>query len=177
MTTEKPDLIQRFYHLGKDAFERGQYRTAIEHLEKATALVNRISPLGGEVQMWLVTAYEAAGLREEAIALCETLSRHPDYTTSKQGRRLLYILKAPRLKTRPEWITPIPDLGNLEEGSSTAGQGVSSYRPSSSRPSKPRPKPEPEPIDWSQVKTEDNRFVWVALGAIALTLGGLAWFI
>jgi tetratricopeptide (TPR) repeat protein len=176
VTTDKLELVHRFYQLGKDAFERGQYRAAIEQLEKACGLVNRASPLGGEVQMWLVTAYEAAGLREEAIALCETVSRHPDVTARKQGRRLLYILRAPRLKPRPEWITPIPDLSTLEDGS-TAGQGISSYRPPASRPKRSRPEPDPEPIDWSQVNTQDNRFVWVALAAIALTVGGLAWFI
>lgn len=134
MTTDKLELVHRFYQLGKDAFERGQYRAAIEQLEKACGLVNRASPLGGEVQMWLVTAYEAAGLREEAIALCETVSRHPDVTARKQGRRLLYILRAPRLKPRPEWITPIPDLSTLEDGSTT-GQGISSYRPLRHAPS------------------------------------------
>lgn len=175
MTTENLDAIQTFYQAGKAAFERGQYRQSIEQLEQACALVNRTSRLGGEVHMWLVTAYEAAGKRDEAIALCEIMGRHPDPTTAKQSKRLLYILKAPRLKMRPEWVTPIPDLAALEDNPDTSA-GVSSYRPSKVRSPKPRPVEEPAPIDWSQVNTKDNQFIWVALGAIACTIGGLLWW-
>jgi tetratricopeptide (TPR) repeat protein len=178
VTSETSELIQQYYQSGKDAFERGHYRQAIETLEKACSLVNRSSALGGEIQMWLLTAYQAAGKLEEAIALCQTVSRHPDPTTAKQGRRLLYILKAPRLKMRPEWITPIPDLAALEDNP-TAQTGLSEYR-TKIKPRRKRSKPQEEdlePIDWSQINTRDNQFVWVALGAIALTLGGLAFFI
>jgi len=34
----------------------------------------------------------------------------------------------------------------------------------------------PEPLDISQVNTRDNRFIWAALIAIALTLAGLIWW-
>jgi outer membrane protein assembly factor BamD (BamD/ComL family) len=72
------------YQAGKAAFEGGDYRTAVKHLEAASALMKRTSRLGGEAQMWLVTAYEAAGQQAEAIALCEQLTRHPDPETSKR---------------------------------------------------------------------------------------------
>ena len=62
------------YQSGKAAFERGEYRASIEHLSTARNLVNLSSGLGGEVQMWLVMAYEAAGQKAEAIAN-QTLSR------------------------------------------------------------------------------------------------------
>ena len=32
-----------------------------------------------------------------------------------------------------------------------------------------------EPIDLSQVNTQDNQFIWVALGVIFLIIGGLIW--
>lgn len=164
------EIAKTDYQAGKAAFERGQYREAVQHLEKASALVPHASRLGGEMQLWLVTAYEAAGRISEAIALCEQLKRHPDSETSKQGRRLLYIMQAPQLKRPTEWLTQIPDLGALpdNEGQTRLGSRTTD---------KPQlPPPLPEPVDLSQVNMRDNRFVWVALIAIGLMLGGLVWW-
>jgi tetratricopeptide (TPR) repeat protein len=171
--TDNLELARTQYQMGKQAFERGQYRQSVQALEKALNLANRNSKLGGEIQIWLVTAYEAADQRAEAIALCEQVSKHPDLETRKQGRRLLYILKAPRLKTRPEWLTEIPDLGKLDDSSGSGS--VSQYANTPKRPTRPKPKADPEPIDLSQVNTRDNRFIWVALTAIGLTLASLLW--
>lgn len=172
MNTETLALAKTQYQAGKQAFERGAYRQSVECFEKAVSLANPNSQLGGEMQTWLVTAYQAAGQFTEAIALCERLGQHPDLKTRKQGTRLLYILKAPQLKTRPEWLTEIPDLSNLNE----AGENplASRYVP----PASPRAKPklEPEPVDLSQVNTKDNWFIWVALMGIGLLVGGLVWF-
>ncbi|MEQ8958406.1 MAG: tetratricopeptide repeat protein, partial [Coleofasciculus sp. C2-GNP5-27] len=73
------------YQTGKATFERGDYRAAVKHLEKACALINRNSRVGGEAQMWLVTAYEAAGQQTEAIALGQQLTKHPDLEIRKQS--------------------------------------------------------------------------------------------
>lgn len=173
VTTESLEIAKAEYQAGKAAFERGDYRRSVQCLEKAASLVERRSKFGGEVQIWLVTAYEAVGQRTEAIELCEQVSRHPDLKTRKQGSRLLYILKAPKLKTRPEWFTQIPDLSNLEDPNREVKLAASVPN---KRPPRPRPQPDPEPIDWSTVNTKDNQFVWVALGAIALIAGLLAWF-
>ncbi|MGP0128668.1 MAG: hypothetical protein ACTMUB_05210 [cyanobacterium endosymbiont of Rhopalodia musculus] len=59
------------------------------------------SQLGGEVQMWLVTAYQAVGRLHHAITLCQTLTCHPCSDIRKQSKEILYILQAPKLK-RPE---------------------------------------------------------------------------
>lgn len=101
------------YRAGKAAFERGQYRQAVEQLTKASSLAGSSSRLGGEIQLWLVTAYEAAGAQTDAIALCRSLSQHPDTQTRKQSKRLLYILEASKLNLRPEWLTQIPDLSQV----------------------------------------------------------------
>lgn len=167
MSSENKEKFQIEYQAGKAAFERGEYRTAVKHLEIATALIGRNSRLGGEAQLWLVTAYEAADQRTEAIALCEQLTRHPDLETNKQGKRLLYILKAPQLKRPEEWMTRIPDLGTIADSDPKDRRGQNPIRTR---------KPEPEPIDLSQVNTKDNRFVWVALIALSLIVGGLIWF-
>jgi tetratricopeptide (TPR) repeat protein len=165
------EIVKSEYKAGIAAFERGQYRESVQHLEKASALVPRASRLGGEVQIWLVTAYEAAGRISEAIALCEQLLRHPDSETSKQGRRLLYILKAPELKRPTEWLTQIPDLGTLPDNDTKTR--LRSSPTTSNRLSQQRP--QSEPVDLSQVNTRDNRFIWFVLIALCLTLGGFVW--
>lgn len=171
MTTENLEAYQQF-QIGQDAFERGLYRQSIEALEKVVSLVGQNSSLGGEAQIWLVNAYQAADRNLEAIALCESLSSHSDVKIRKQSRRMIAILKAPKLKLREEWMTKIPDLTKLDEANSK-NKKASGYLPAA--PS-PRPKPASKPVDLSQVETQDNGFAWIALGTIALTVAGLIWF-
>ena len=167
------DVAKADYQAGKAAFERGEYRKSVQSLESANALVAPTSRFGGEVQIWLVTAYEAFGQRSEALTLCRELSRHPDLHTRKQGRRLLYILEAPRLTTRPEWLTQIPDLTSLS-GSDARDRPTAA----TISPAKPSEKPAfqlEDVVDPERVNVQDNRFVWVALGVAAIVLGGLLW--
>jgi tetratricopeptide (TPR) repeat protein len=160
------------YQAGRTAFERGQYRESVQHLLQASALINKNSPLGGEIQIWLVTAYEAAGQGQEAIALCRQLNLHLDTKIRKQSRRLLYILEAPKLNLRSEWLTQIPDLSNVADSNPQDRKGSSLGTPSDLT----RSTAKPEPVELSQVNTQDNAFIWIALIAIALTLSGLLWF-
>lgn len=167
---EKREQAKAALQLGQATFERGRYRKAIECFQAALALSNPIGPRGGEIQMWLVNAYVAAGDNEAGLALCRKLIRHPDIETQRQSKRLLYILEAPELEMKPEWTTKIPDLAGMEDDQK---------RPYTQRPKSPRrrkPKPEPEPLDLSEVNTEDNQFVWIALVGILLTIGGLFLF-
>jgi tetratricopeptide (TPR) repeat protein len=169
VSTESLELAKSRYQAGKINFENGKYREAVEELEKSSALLSRNSRLGGEVQIWLVTAYEAAGRNEEAINLCQQLQRHPFPETSKQAKRLLYILKAPKLQRPSEWMTEIPDLGAISDNESKISVTLKPRKSS-------RPAPaEPEFVDLSQVNTQDNRFIWVTLIVIVLTLSYLAW--
>lgn len=170
VNSETLEIVKAEYQAGKAAFERGQYRNSVQHLEKASTLVARNSRLGGEVQIWLVTAYEAAGQTQEAIALCEQLKRHPHSEISKQGRDLLYILQAPQLKRPAEWMTQIPDLGTIADNSAPPRLNL---RNSNTQRS---PQQQPLPEDLSQINTRDNRFIWAALIAIGLTIGGLIWW-
>lgn len=174
MSSESDENLQRIaieYQAGKTAFERGRYRESVQSLARATALAGPTSQLGGEIQIWLVTAYEAAGQRQEAIALCRQLMHHPVVQTRKQSRQILPILEAPRLNLRSEWLTQIPDLSRVSNEDPRYRQGAST----STSPRPTRPKSTPELIDTSQVNTQDNRFIWIALIAIALTLGGIIW--
>ena len=155
---------------GQAAFERGRYKKAIAHFQSALKLSNPIGRRGGEIQLWLVNAYIAAGEDPAGLALCRKLIRHPDLDTQRQSKRLLYILEAPELELKPEWTTKIPDLSNLDEDSGKQ------YAQKAKKPRRPKPQIEPEPLDLSQVNTEDNQFVWIALIGILLTIGSLLWF-
>ncbi len=172
MSSENQEKFQIEYRAGKAAFERGDYRVAVQRLEAASALMSRNTILGGEARIWLVMAYEAAAQTEEAIALCQQLSRHPDSETSKQSKRLLYILQAPQLKRPEEWMTKIPDLEAIAESDPKDRRGSNNTIDKNNRKSKE----ELKPLDLSQVNTKDNQFIWVALVALGLTVGGLIWF-
>lgn len=169
MTAEKLEIVQQEYQAGRVAFESGRYARAVQSLETASGLVDRTSRLGGEVQMWLVTAYEASGDTERAIGLCRKLTRHPRQETRQQAKRLLYILEAPKLSIPPEWMVKIPDLAALDENQSINFQADPN---ADIKYAKPKPKA-PEPVDLSQVNTKDNKFIWAALMAIGLILAGL----
>jgi len=169
VTSEKLEIVQTEYQAGQVAFESGRYAQAVQSLETATGLVDRNSRLGGEVQMWLVTAYEASGNTERAIELCRKLTRHPRQETRQQAKRLLFILEAPKLTIPPEWMVKIPDLAALDENQSISFQANPNADIKYAKPKAAVP----EPVDLSQVNTKDNRFIWVALIAIGLILGGL----
>ncbi|MEC4818712.1 MAG: tetratricopeptide repeat protein [Scytonema sp. PMC 1069.18] len=169
MSSESLEIAKTRYQAGKVAFEKGQYREAVEQLEKASALLAPNSRLAGEVKIWLVTAYEATGRSDEALSLCEQLKSHPHIEISKQARELHYILKAPRLQRPKEWMTEIPDLGAVPDNESN-------IRFSANTKSSQKVPPEMKFDDLSQVNTRDNRFIWAALVAIGLILAGLAWF-
>lgn len=170
VSSESLEIAKARYQNGKIAFENGQYREAVEQLEKASSLLTRHSRLGGEVQIWLVTAYEAAERPEDALALCEQLKRHPHLEISKQAKELHYILKAPKLQRPKEWMTEIPDLGAVPDNETKIRLSVNN--PKSSQRQMP---PEPEFVDLTQVNTKDNRFIWMALIVIGLTLCSLVW--
>ncbi|MCT7954249.1 hypothetical protein [Laspinema palackyanum] len=174
MSREPLEQFKIEYQTGKDAFERGQYREAVQFLAKASQLVDRNSRVGGECLMWLVTAYQAAGQSSEAIALCQTLVRHPSIETRKQAKRLIYILEAPELKSRPEWLVSIPDMSTLDEGTSKVAQV--SMTATAKKPKRQASESELPFEDLSQINTQDNGFVWVAMVAIGLLVAGLLWF-
>ncbi|WP_071515343.1 hypothetical protein [Geitlerinema sp. PCC 9228] len=161
------------YQAGRAAFERGQYRQSIKHLETARQYVQSPSSLGGSIQIWLVTAYEALGERDKALKLCKQLVRHPDMDTRKQARGLVDILEAPRLKKRPEWLVQIPDMQNLEDSNAKMQPAASTVKKAAPKKKKPTSAP---PVDWSQVNTKDNGFVWIALAAILLAIAAYSIF-
>jgi tetratricopeptide (TPR) repeat protein len=173
MTETPRDRAKTQYAYGQSAFERGSYREAVDYFETAVKLASATTPLGGEIQTWLVNAYSAVGRQDDALALCQVLSRHPDLETRKQAKNLLYILQAPQLKRPTNWMTEIPDLEAIAtDGAQSLGQSAYSAM------AKPAPQVKTEPVvplDPSQINTKDNGFLWVALAGVALVVGGLIW--
>jgi tetratricopeptide (TPR) repeat protein len=154
------------------AFERGLYRESIGWLEKALTQTSAQSALGGSIQTWLVTAYDAVGQYDEAIALCRQLSTHANLETRQQSKRLLYILEAPKLQTRPECLTQIPDLNQpvATRRYSAAGQLGTASQPREAKPKSITEIPF-EPIE----PKESSGFLGVALGVSGILLLGLWW--
>jgi tetratricopeptide (TPR) repeat protein len=159
------------YQSGQIAFERGEYRQAVSYLLAALAQVPPNTNIGGEVQVWLATAFEAAGQIQEAKALCQKLSSHPNLDTRQASKRMLYIMQAPDLVRRDEWLTKIPDLSHLEDA-----EGNPSVKNKPRIESSPTPRSLEEkyaPVDLSQVNTKDNGFTAIASIVTILCLLGL----
>jgi tetratricopeptide (TPR) repeat protein len=162
--------FQQQYQAGQNAFKRGQYRSSVAYLEQATQLVPLNTRLGGEVQLWLVSAYEGMGQVKEAIALCRQLTRHPSLEVRKQSKQLLYILEAPRLKRPEEWVVKIPDLSKTSESNSKFQQGTG--RPT---PQKSPQQPVIEPLELEAHQRKGNNFLILALLVVLCALGGWIW--
>jgi hypothetical protein len=167
--TDNREEFQQQYLAGKEAFERGDYRQSIIHLELAKGSVNLASRIGGEIQMWLVTAYQASGNVTAAVSLCQQLLSHPNPLIRKQAQRVVYIIEAPQLKRPKEWMSEIPDLNNMSE------EGAFSIAAKSRNNNSLKQKIETE-IDPSEINTQDNQFIWVALAAIIVIFIGLFYF-
>jgi hypothetical protein len=159
------------YEKGRLALEGGDYRQAIHLLESALGSLEPRSAVGGEVQIWLVTAYQAGGMLAEAIDLCAKLTRHPQISVRQESKRVLYILQAPDLKRREEWVTKIPDLQDLEEN--VKGDRVAARKQSRSIPV--RKLPPPPPIDPKDINTKDNGFLGILLFGSCAGIIGLLW--
>lgn len=169
MTVDNLEKFQQKYLAGQEALEKSQYRLSIEYLESAITLVSGNSRQGGEAQIWLVTAYQAANKIDQAIALCENLLTHPNLRTREQAQRILYIIKAPKLERPPEWMSEIPDLGNTD-------QAVSRYVTAKKMP---KPKATEIELEYAQVPStskQDNQFIWFALILVGLILGSFVLF-
>ena len=152
--------FQDLYQAGISAFERGQYRLSIEQLNAALALIPLGSRAGGEIQIWLISAYQGLGEGEKASEICKQLITHPIYKIREQAKRLLYIIEAPRLKRPDEWMTKIPDLEKLPDSAPQFKKGTNKQK-------KEEP---PAPMQLEQHK--NTVFIGLAIAIILLML----WF-
>ena len=167
MSIYNQEQFQKYYQLGQKALENGKYKVSITNLQLAKELVGFSSNKGAEVQMLLATAYQAVGQRQEAIALCQELTTHPNGLIRQKAKDVLYIIQAPELQRPLEWMSEIPDLSSEETPKAR-------YVTTKSKKSPPKKDNELPPID-PQANTEDNQFIWFALIIAILTIGGLVW--
>jgi hypothetical protein len=145
------------YHEGLRAMESGRYREAVAALESA-----RVSrPHDPQVKLWLVMAYEANQQRQLARDLCRELTSHPDPQIRQQSQRVLYILEAPQLQRRAEWLNEIPPITDEPLPSFPLGKPKT----------KPLPLPPQPPTALIAVQT--NYFVPIAL--VGISLGLIVW--
>ncbi|MEM1366748.1 MAG: hypothetical protein AAGG02_01790 [Cyanobacteria bacterium P01_H01_bin.15] len=173
MESEKLSKTERAaiaFRAGRLAFESGAYRQSVDDLERAVADTPVHLRRGGEVRLWLVNAYQAAGQGQDAIALCQRLCGHGDLEIRRQSKSLLYILQAPKLERPAEWMTQIPDLG-----------GLSVSAPQDRKGSNPIKKGDPD-AEWeaklaaeTNVTAFNDGFIWVVLGGTLLLLAGVIW--
>jgi tetratricopeptide (TPR) repeat protein len=108
------ETARQLYKQAIENFERGNYGIASGQLEQALALVNPKTKLGGEIQIWLVNAYEAGGRSSEAIELCRQLVKHVDSDVRQSAKYVLGIISAPRLAQREGLVSSIPSLEEME---------------------------------------------------------------
>jgi tetratricopeptide (TPR) repeat protein len=157
-------------------FERGNYGTASRQLEQALAMVDPQTKLGGQVQLWLVNAYEATGKSEPAIALCQQLIRHTDYDVRQSANYVLGIISAPELARREDLVSKIPSLKEITEGDPGDRLSVKAEQRAKSRPKPPPPPPELDlsiPVQPS-VNPNSDRFIGVITLILLVALAFLA---
>jgi hypothetical protein len=140
--------------------ERGQYRQAVLAFQEALAA----HPQDPQVKLWLVMAYEANQERQLARDLCRELTTHPDPQVRQESQRVLYILEAPQLQRRAEWLSEIP----LMTDESLSGVTLRQRKSNPSLPAVVSPSVEP--------RVERNHFIPVALvGSLLVLLLWAGW--
>jgi tetratricopeptide (TPR) repeat protein len=168
MTVDNQAQFEQKFKEGQAAFDQGRYRKSVGFFEDAVKLSAGASRQGGEAQLWLAMAYQAAGDLPMAKQICRKLIHHPHSECRKQGQQVLEILQAPQLARPAEWLTPIPDLTNQENIKQSTAQMRRSRRP----------KPKPSPIqfeDTRRMNTKDNGFIFATIVFLVILLGITYW--
>eukprot|EP00871_Galdieria_phlegrea_P004021 jgi/Galph1/461/GphlegSOOS_G5233.1 len=97
---------------GVAAFDVGRYDAAVSLFQKASVYGKHSSRAGGQYQLWVAQALDAAGKREDAKTALQKLKHHKDIDVRKASQQLLTILTAPKLKLNSSSFLEIPVLEN-----------------------------------------------------------------
>jgi tetratricopeptide (TPR) repeat protein len=161
------ESAEQLYQLGIANFERGNYHESVSQLEEACNLSVLKTKQGGEIQIWLVNAYDAVGRYDEAIALCRTLTKHPSEDVRKSARFILGILTAPKLADLQDVTSTVSGLKRLDDNrEKNRGQGGSAPQNSNYSETKTLGSEAP-------VKARDDTWLWgaIAIASLGLTTG------
>ena len=149
----------------------GMYRESTQALEQALVREGALSPLGGEIQMWLALGYNAVGNEAKCIEVYRFLEdNHPVPSIRKQAASLRYIMEAPKIALRPEEKVSIPVMEDVDRNLGRSGKD---------RPTRPRTQRQPrkkrelslEEKFWDEYRPPNalqNKYVWAAAVAVAL---------
>ncbi len=169
------DARNELFKRGKYLYERGMYKESTQALEQALVCEGALSPLGGEIQMWLALGYAAVGNEAKCIEVYKYLeNNHPAPATRKQAASLRYIMEAPKIALRPEEKVSIPVMDDVDKNLGRSGKD---------RPTRPRTNRQPrrkrelslEEKFWEEYRPPNalkNKYVWAATGAVIV----LAWW-
>lgn len=162
------------FQAGKIYYERGMYRESVRSLEDALIAEGALSPLGGEIQMWLALAYQAVGEEKKCIDTYKFLeTNHPLPAVRKQAADLRYIMEAPKISLKPDEKVSIPVFDDIDRNIPKA---------KANRPIRPRIKTQnKKKKTWDEEFWDSysppgplkNRYVWIAASIVGL---GLAWY-
>lgn len=161
------------FRAGKLYYERGMYKESVKAFEDALVAEGALSPLGGDIQMWLALAYQAVGLEKKCIETYKFLeSNHPLPAVRKQAADLRYIMEAPKISLKPEEKVSIPVFDDIDRNDPKS---------KGNRPIRPRIKKQQKKKTWdeefwdtySPPRTLRNRYVLIAACIVSL---GLAWY-
>lgn len=169
---QEKNMKNTMFRAGKEYYERGMYNDSLTALEQALEAEGPLSPLGGEIQLWLALALQACGREEDCIAVYKNVeSTHPLPSMRKQAASLRYIMEAPKLELSPEEKVSIPVLDDIDRNQTKSNRPI---RPKIKKIEKRKKTWDEEFWDsYSPPKYLRNRYVVAASIIVSI---GLAWY-
>ena len=120
------------------ALERGDYGQCLEQLSPLAESRPLPDPEGARIRLLMVTALMGQGRDQEALTICQLLSRSGEPQLRQQARQLLTILEAPSLDRPESWSMKLPPLSIQASGDAAP---AASRRRRSRKPLPPPPPP------------------------------------
>jgi len=170
---ERDALVDGFFALGRELFSRGRYAESVTHLRKAVSFLGAGSRVGGQIELWMAQALDAAGDKNQAKKVFAKLTMHPDNDVRRVAEELLFIINAPTLALPDDAFIKIPVGGVLDPNQgSYIGSRDTSTAPLTSR------EPEKYSLEWYEQREPEppgdaktlERFLLVSAVAMFLLL-------
>ena len=161
------------FETGKVLYGVGRYKEAVAALVAALDAEGPFSILGGEIQLWLALAHQAAGDEQACLAVYRQVEAgHPSPKMRKQAADLRYIMEAPKLRVGPD---EKPTLPSVDPASPRApGERTRRRVPSPPRggggTARPKTLEERWAEDWTPPALIPNQYVAIAVAAVAAGL-------